>query len=63
MINHEKTWCKTMFGFIIKKTFIGVLRVCTIVGFRGSLAPNSRGPIKSLSLTIDHVKQDQHLSI
>ena len=38
-----------MFGFI-KKMLIGLINVCTTGSFGGSLASNSKGPIKCISL-------------
>ena len=40
---------KTMFGFI-KKTFIGLLSVCTVVHFSGSLQSNYKESIKCVTL-------------
>ena len=38
-----------MFG-LIEKMFIGLLSICTIGSFSGSLASNSNGPVKCVSL-------------
>ena len=48
---------------LIFKMFIGFLSTCTFESFDGSLAPNSKGDIKCVSLRINHVKIDQHVLI
>ena len=42
------------------KRIIGLLSVCTLLSFRGSLIFNSQKPIQK---EINHVKLDQHLLI
>ena len=51
-----------MFGFI-KKMFVGLLSVCTIVSFGESLASSSKGSIKFLTLYNQPCKARQHLLI
>ena len=45
----KKTWCEIMFGFN-KKTFIGLSSACTIGSLCESLAFDSIGPIKCVTL-------------
>ena len=40
---------KIMFGFL-ENMFIGLLSTCTVQIFNGSLAFNSKGPVKCVSL-------------
>ena len=54
-----------MFEFIEKNVmFLGLLSFCTTISFCESLAFNSKGTIKCLSLnTMNHVKLDKHLLV
>ena len=45
----KKSWYKVIFRYI-KKIFIELLSVCAVGSFGESLAPNSKGPVKCVSI-------------